>query len=346
MRKEQSELNGENSHEKKERPRYRFIFHGSFRQFLPNILEKGFKYSEYYPFLTISPSYAFNFTKNEIKRGLENLRNRARHLDEKDRDDLQPEDMKSEDALLLVIEPPENFEVHATNQGRPNVFTSFDEIPRDIDTAVYSRSFVDPQYELRSRPFVPVGMHHQAKRVINEAGVAKWIDRDLSEKKEVKQGYINPEMIKLSIPRNEAFDSIFSDLRKELENSEIINDETLKKFKDNLFEYLSSGHFEVHNSMSDADLRQIADNMIDGEFEHLVVEQIRSLFLLVEKYKGKKIVKISQRKETEKFTNENQEEIRNRVSKIIRKIKTISVSNSVLMRYISIYSKKFEEEMS
>ena len=59
-----------------------------------------------------------------------------------------PTSLSGKDGVLLVIEPPTGLEIHTTNQGRPNVFSTFDQIPEDVEDSIRTKIFTSNQYEI------------------------------------------------------------------------------------------------------------------------------------------------------------------------------------------------------
>ncbi|MFA6301156.1 MAG: hypothetical protein WC609_02285 [Candidatus Paceibacterota bacterium] len=338
--------------EKKERPKHRYYFHGTFRPFLDQISEKGFKYTEYAPNLTISPSFGFLFVDEELSKGEGSLKYRGRYLNDEKQKEFTPSSLSREDGVLLVIEPPVDLNVHTTNQGRPNVFSSPDQIPEDIEGSIRTKIFNGNQYEIRGTPYTEIrkgetkhpGMNLNKKRVVNENGEAEWKNIDESERLKTKDT-LPADCIKMVIGRSEEFERILSQFKEELKSGNPIAD-VLENYKMQLFDYLSHGKVEIKVPLSEADLKEIAVNMILGEIEHHIVSEIRSLYLLTEKYKGKRIFSISNRVETEKFTDKTKFDLLKTITEKINKLRKLKPSNEALNRYIDIYCKKFESEIA
>jgi hypothetical protein len=335
--------------ENKERPKHRYYFHGTFRPFLDQISKDGFKYTEYAPNLSISPSFGFNFVDEEIAKGEGSLKYRSRHLDG---GNFVPTSLSSKDGVLLVIEPPVGLEIHTTNQGRPNVFSTPDQIPEDVEGSIRTKIFASNQYEIRGTPYTEIrkgdvqhpGMNLNKKRVMNESSEAEWKHIDESERLDIK-GTLPPDCVKMVISRSEEFEGILSRFKAELESGNSTYS-VLENYKKQLFDYLRHGKVETKIPMSDVDLKEVVNDMISGEIEHFIVSEIRSLYLLTEKYKGKRIFSVSNRVETEKFTDKTKASLLKTIAERISKLRVLKPHNEALNRYINIYCKKFEAEIA
>lgn len=344
-------INRKETVEQKERPKYRYYFHGTFMPFINNIEREGFKYTEYNPNLTISPSYGLDFAEGEVAKGEESLRRRSKHLNKDKKNGFISSSLNLEDSVLLVIEPPVGLEVHTTNQGRPNVFSTPDQIPDDLEGSIRSRIFVGKQYEIRGTPFTKIregevkhpGMNLNQKRIITEDGKVEWIKIDPSKRLNIS-GILPANCVKIIIPRNEKFRGIFSRLKEDLRNGNLSGD-VLENYTRQLFDYLRHEKVEIKTLMSEADLKEVANNMAMGEIEHYIVSEIRSLYLLTEKYKGKKIFSTNRGKETEQLTDNSKTDLLEKIKEKINGLRKLKPSNEVLNRYINIYCAKFESEI-
>ena len=133
--------------EKEKRPDYRYYYHATFLPLLEKIEKSGsFKFSEHVPNLTISPDYSFKFIENEIKRGPERVKNRGKHLSQEEKGQFRPENLNPDDSVILIIEPTDEYKVHSTAEGKPNIFSTSDQIPEDVNDVIRTRIWSSYQH--------------------------------------------------------------------------------------------------------------------------------------------------------------------------------------------------------
>jgi hypothetical protein len=325
--------------EKNERPKYRYFYHGTFMPLVDKIERDGFKFREYFPNLTLSPAYAYRFLEDEIKGGADKLAYRGKHLSPEELAKFRPEKIKHEDSVLLVIEPDAKYTAHSTNEGKPNFFSTSDQIPDDIDKTIRTRIWHENQYAMSGEPIARKnkGEHKYPGIHINTRMLpdGKWVR--LEEEKQITASATLPESsVKMVIKKESEFLKIFQDMEKGIKNGERIN---LATYKQRLVDYFKNGQGIIKREMLDED--ELAENMVMGELEYSIVTRVRRLYLDLERYKGKKFIEWETNKEKNRPIK-TREQLLNQISKL----RSIQPDNEVFRRYIDICTNAIEKELN
>jgi len=204
--------------------------------------------------------------------------------------------------MLLVIERPEEYQVLPAEEGAPVELE---------DKIVF----------VRGRWF----NYHQAlvSRESRKRGGEK------------KAGSLPPNQIKMALEPTADFKNIFIDFRRELAQGNAPEDEYILK----LSEYLKRGRSVFKDQVEDK--QELAENMITGEFQQYLVENIRRLSLNIQFYKGQnKGQRIIQGKERRDFKPWPKE----KAQQVIASLKRLNPRNKFLQRYIDLYLPDLEKE--
>lgn len=325
--------------EKEKRPNYRYYYHGSFIPFLDKIEESGkFKFKQHAPNLTLSPNYSFKFLESEIKKGPHWTKNRAKHISPEEREEFLSRELKIDDGVMLVIEPPKEYMVHSSSEGRPNVFSTPDQIPDDIDEVVRTRIWNQYQHAMSEESITKThsgGIKHPGMDR-NRVMLPDKTWEKLPEDKRVNiHGELPASSVKMIIKNNPEFLNIFDELRKKLKEGGKID---LSLYKKRLLDYFKNGQGIIKDEV--ADKYELAENMVAGELEHSIVTEIRKLYLDFEAYKGKRVVNSRTGKELI-----NPIKTKEQILEEIRILNSIEPENEVLKRYIKITTKSMESEL-
>ncbi len=326
--------------EKNERPRYRYFYHGTFSPQLENIERSGvFKTKEYYRSLTTSPLEGFKFLDRLLKKGGNLMSARGRHLDSEEQSKFHEKNMTPEDCVILVMEPPAQYLVRSTNEGRPNFFSTPDQIPDDIyETIRMSANWAYHQYAISKEPIANKnmgeikypGIHPGHKMLPN----GQWVK--LEKEKQINAPLELPaSSIKMVIKRSPEFLRIFQDMEENMNNSEKIE---LEEYRKRLLDYFETEQGIIEKET--VDKAELADNMVTGELEHLIVSATRRLYLDCEKYKGKKFINWKTNQE-ENYPLKTKDNLLNQIAKL----RAIRPENEVFKRYIEINTQTMEEEL-
>jgi len=359
--------------ENDKRPAYQYFYHGTFQQFLPKILTDGFTFKEYHPNLTISPSYGFEFIASEVRKGPEQLKNRKKYLEKDEMDLFKENEMGTDKAVLLVIKPPVDYSIRTTIQGRPNVFSSLDQIPDDIDSTVRVRIFGNNQREVRVTPFTKIsgweernkrenkelapgdlrrpGLFLNRRRIINEQGEGEWVAYEEEDKIKWEQGKFSPQDIKLAIRKDQKFEDILQSFKQKIKIDGNISDEIINTYSQDILEYFKNhDQIKLQPGLNQGDLAEIAVSMITGELENYIISEIRKIFLDLEQLRGKKIVAIKPEPDNLKIKKEHVKDYpapgKQSVVEKIDHLRSLHPDNKFFTKAISIYMAKFEKELS
>ncbi|MDZ7587468.1 MAG: hypothetical protein U0946_06970, partial [Patescibacteria group bacterium] len=314
--------------ERNERPKYRYFCHGTFRQLADNIIKKdSFVSKEHYPNLTLSPIEGFRFLDRLIKKKGNSLKTRFRHLDPEDRDKIDLEKLSDDDCVVLVIEPTEEYKAYSTSEGRPNFFSTPDQIPDDIAETVRTRVIWEyHQHAMSKEPIAEKnkgdirypGIHPDYKRLPN----GEWAK--LEKEKQITVPLELPESsIKMVINKEPEFLRIFQDMEKDIDNRKEID---LAPYRKRIAEYLRGGQGITKRESIDED--ELADNMVTGELEYYIVSAIRNLYLDLERYKGKKFIDWKTNKEEDRPVKTKEQFLDQ-----IDKLRSIEPENEIFRKY-------------
>ncbi len=322
--------------EKNERPRYKYYYHGSFLPFLDKIEKDGFKFREYSPNLTLSPTYGFKFLEREIKKGPQQVIHRGKHLQAEEKNEFKPDKIKDDDSVLLVIEPTREYKAHSTNEGKPNLFSTPDQIPLDVDQTIRTRiwnnnqqaMFKEPIFRKASAGVKLPGM--QLNKKMSPTGEMVAIEND---KKIMIPGKLPASSVKMIIKKDAEFLKIFQDIRERLNQGEASD---FSSYRQRLIDYFKNSKGIIKNEVENE--AELAENMVMGEVEHYVVTAMRNLYLDIERFKGKKFISLKDQKETAKPIKTKEQLLDE-----IEKLRSIQTGNEVFKRYIEIYTNALED---
>lgn len=328
-----------NYFEKDKRPNYRYYYHGTFRPLYEKVEADGiFKFREHVSNLSLSPDFSFKFLADEVSRGPEQLIGRLKHLLPRDKERFDQERLSDDEAILLIMEPGEKYRVHSSAEGAPNVFSSADQIPNDVDQVIRTRTWDTYQQTMSKEPIQKInsseikhpGLHLNRKML----GDGTW-EKIPADKRIELPGELPAAAIKMAIKKNPEFLGILKDLNNSLRAGGPID---FSKFKNELFEYFKSGQGIIKDDISDK--KELAENMVMSEVEHYLVSTARRLYLDTQKSKGKKILK------GKKFVEDSRPVMnRDQILQKIERLKSINPENEVLKRYISIISQDLVNEV-
>ncbi|MFA5154933.1 MAG: hypothetical protein WC453_00715 [Patescibacteria group bacterium] len=330
---------GRDYFEKDKKPGYRYYYHATFLPLFEKVATSGvFKFKEHVPNLTISPNFSFHFIASEVRKGPEQLLNRMKHLpvDEKERFDR--ERFNNDEAVMLVIEPDEIYKVYSSSEGAPNIFSTVDQIPDDVDRVIRTRIWDSYQHAMSKEPISKThtsGIKHPGLR-LNKKILSDGTWEKLPEEQRINlPGELPADAIKMAIKRNPEFLGIFTELNNKLSDGGPID---FSLFQEKLSAYLKNGQGIIKDEIPDK--KELAANMIMGEIEHFLVSAVRRLYLEVQKYKGKKILKGKDMSELPGPAS-NREQLLQR----IQKLTSIDPGNDVLKRYIASATRAIENEI-
>lgn len=353
----EEQINFENG----KRPKYRYFYHGTFVPLFKKIegingegdgrseREGKFKFTEYVPNLSLSPEYVFNkFLMSEIENAQRQAKNRGKHLATDEKKNFKPEDLTEEDSVLLVIEPTEEYKVHTTNEGMPNVFSTEDQIPDDLDKTVRTRLWTSNQKMIFKEPISKKsddnirhpGMHLNRKM---SPTTGDWERDERGKPIKTSEPVIVPgefpvSSVKMAIKKDPEFLKIFQDMRAELSHGNRID---LTGYKRRLIDYFKNGQGIIRDEVEDK--AELAENMVVGEFEHSIVTSLRRLYLEIEKFKGKKIISMSVNGPKE---DSKPAKTRDQLMERVEKLRAIEPDNDVFRKYIEIYTAALEKELN
>lgn len=358
--------------ENDKRPAYQYFYHGTFQQFLPKILTEGFVFKEYNPNLTISPTYGFEFIADEVGKGPEQIKSRKKYFEKDEADSFREEELNNDNAVLLVVKPPADYLIRTTNQGRPNIFSSLDQIPDDIDSTIRTRIFASNQKEVRITPFTEIsgweernkrenkemvsgdlrrpGLLLNRRRIINEKGEAEWVNYEEKDKIKWAVGKFSPSDVKLAIKKDQIFENILCSFKQKIKIDGNISDEIINTYSQALLEYFKNhDQIKLHHELNQKDLAEIAVSMVTGELENYIVSEIRKIFLDLEQLKGKKIIAIKSEPDNLKIKKEHVKDYpapeKPSIIEKIDHLKSLHPDNKFFTKALSIYTAKFEKEL-
>jgi hypothetical protein len=325
--------------EKDKRPDYRYYYHATFLPLFDKIEESGvFKFKEYVPNLTLSPDYSFKFIESEVDKGPEQIKHRAKHLPQDEKEEFASDGLGNDDGVMLVIEPVDKYKVHSTSEGQPNVFSTPDQMPDDVSKVVRTRIWRSYQYTMAEEPIQkisPAGIKHPGMRLnrrISPDGV--WEKIPVEQRIDIP-GELPSSAIKMAIRKNPEFLSIFAELKARLDAGGPID---LSPYKQKLSAYFSSGRNIIKDEITDKS--ELVENMVTSELEHYLVTAVRNLYLDVRRYKGKKVLHGKDAKE-ETGPVKSKEQLLEK----IRRLNSIKPENEVFDRYIRMATEGIEKEL-
>ncbi|MDD5071196.1 MAG: hypothetical protein PHQ42_00445 [Patescibacteria group bacterium] len=325
--------------ENEKRPKYRYFYHGNFAPSLEEIKSSGvFKFREYFPNIYLSPLSSFRFLESEIRKGPQHMLSRGKHLGPKERKNFKPEELTIEDSRLLVIEPTEEYKAHSTNEGKPNFFSTPDQIPADVDKTIRTRIWQSYQHMISKEPIVNKSEDgvrrpgiHLNKRMLP---TGEWINVEREKRMEIP-GEMPESSVKMVIKRDREFLKIFEDMRRELGEGGKFD---LATYRSKLMDYFKNGEGIIKNEVEDE--QELAENMVTGELENYMVTTMRSIYLDIERFKGKKFISVKDNKE-ENRPIRTKDQILDRINRL----RTIEPNNEVFKRYMEIYTAGLEKEL-
>jgi hypothetical protein len=325
--------------EKEKRPDYRYYYHATFLPLLEKIEKNGsFKFAEHVPGLTLSPDYSFKFIENEIKRGPEWVKNRGKHLSLEEKGQFRPENLNSDDGVMLIIEPTDEYKIHSTAEGRPNIFSTPDQIPEDVNDVIRTRIWSNYQHSMFKESIHNThssGIKHPGMN-LNKKMLPDGTWENLPREQRINiPGELPASSIKMAIKRNPVFLNIFDELRQKLKEG---GKTDLSLFSKRLLEYFKNGDGLIKDEISDK--VELAENMVTGELEHFLVNTIRNLYLDIQRYKGKKIIHGKSGQEQAKLIKSKEQ-----ILEAINKLNSIEPENEVFKRYIQTSTKQMGEEL-
>lgn len=323
--------------EKDKRPNYRYYYHGSFSPLWEKIEQSGeFKFKEFIPNLNISPSSSFSFLE-KIEDGSHWAVARAKHFSMEEKERFLEKGLSGEDGLIMIIEP-ENYLSHSSSEGVPNVFSTPDQIPEDIDKTVRTRNWVnyefamskEPIFEHRQGEIRQLGMDRNHQRLPD----GTWAELPKEQKLDIL-AEMPATSIKMVIKKNPEFLKILSEFRDELKAG---GKADLSVYKDRLLVYFTQGKNILKDEI--ADKTELAENMITGELEYFIVTAIRRLYLNFEAYRGKKVIN----SRTEKNMCPEIKS-KDQILEEIKILNSLEPENEVLKRYIEITTKNIVKNL-
>jgi hypothetical protein len=330
---------GKNYFEKEKRPNYRYYYHGSFVPFLDKIEKSGtFKFKEHIPNITISPIFSYDFL-DEKEKGQHWTVSRVKHLPAEEKDEIITKGLDINDGVMLVIEPSDEFMAHSSTEGRPNVFSTPDQIPADINEVIRTRIWNQYQHAMSKESIAATRTddfrHHGMDRGRKMKFDGTW--EQIPEEQRLNMPAEMPaSSIKMAIKKTPEFLDIFYRLREKLSEGGEID---LTLYKNELIEYFKSGQGIVKDEV--ANKEELAENMVTGELEHSIVTTIRNLYLNFEAFKGKKVVNSRTHKEII-----NPIKTKEQLLEEIRILNSLELENEVLKRYIQVSVKNIENELN
>lgn len=143
------------------------------------------------------------------------------------------------------------------------------------------------------------------------------------------------------IINNPKFDSIFKELRNEFKkNNSISTKEYTKKLlgyfaenKDTLLKDKITEKFEL------------ANNMIIGEIEYLLVSKVRSLFLEIGRLKGKTLVEVNRDEVKKEKIESRPHPSQQAIIGDIEELEKLDIDDAFLKRYTTTTAKKLRREL-
>ncbi|KKR20010.1 MAG: hypothetical protein UT48_C0024G0007 [Parcubacteria group bacterium GW2011_GWE2_39_37] len=332
-------INSEGHFEKEKRPNYRYYYHATFAFNWEKINRtQSFNFQDHFPNLTLSIGYGFKFIENNIKEGPQRIKNRLKYFSPEEKGNIKLEDINADNSVVLVIEPNGKYQVHSTAEGRPNVFSTLDQIPDDTDEVVRTRLWENYQHAMAQEPIHKThdsGIKHPGMNV-NSKMLSDGTWEKLPKEQRINISRELPaSSIKMVIKKNTDFLNILNEFKNRLKKGEKIN---LALYQKRLLDYFNSGQDIIKDEVSDKN--ELAENMITGELEHYIVTTIRKLYLDLQRYKGKKIVHGINNQEQIKPVK-TKEQILEEINKLI----SIEPENEIFRRYIQISTKKIEDDL-
>jgi len=329
------------------RPNYRYYYHGTLVEPLFREIEKSsFEFNEYLPNLTISPEYAFNnFLTGEIKKGSKQIKSRSKHLDPDKKGLFKPEHLREDNGVMLVIEPTDEYRVHSTNEGLPNVFSTPDQIPDDTDKTIRTRVWTSNQKMIFKEPIFQrfndgvkrPGMFLNRRMLPN----GEWVSLDRDKRTNIP-GEFPLSSVKLAIKKDPEFLKIFENIRRDLNQGNKIDLAVYKKRLTDYFDDKDKKGRGIIIRDEVQDKAELAENMVVGEFEHSLVSAMRRLYLDIERFKGKKVMHPTKEEEAELRPAKTEDEIKDK----IKQMRSLEPDNEVFKKYIDIYTAGLEKELN
>ncbi len=241
-----------NIESKEKRPKYRYFFHGTLKRNLKKIEDNNsFIFSENRPNLSSAPLYGLQFIDNTVSSKRDRLKGRLRHSQEANTDDMNL------DTCLLVIEPPDDYKIYSNIIGAP----------------------IETNKDITARSVWSSHQKYLAKDKNLQAGMLFGPFED--KKRELPMG-----SIKMVIESDQKFKKILLDFVAELNQGKVEEE----KYIDKLVEYFKKGEGVLKDNIEHNDYRELARDMVLGQFEYYVVNKIRKLFLNIKHYQSKEVV--------------------------------------------------------
>src|SRR4030042_3561776 len=253
--------------------RQRYYFHGSFEQTIESIEKDGFRFKDAIPNITTSPLQGMNFPMSQILKGEEGIKQRIKHFKGGQSREEIAKGITEKDAVLFVIEHPISYGAFTTKIGSPNVFSTPEQIPADIEDRVYYRR---GQWQGNQRYMSERRITEKPGQGLTKKTTAEGVWEKVPEGEKIGKALtLPPDSLKMIILHNAEFNSFFEDIRNKFrEGISIDKEEAINELAD----YLSK---RGDNILKDeiADKRELAENMVRGEMEHYIVSKIRRMFL-------------------------------------------------------------------